>query len=686
MISDIALRMFFCGETQEFRSPEEPNPGDETTIRLRVELGRDVQAQVIFSTGERQQMVLARTDELFSYYEATFTCPDEPISYRIKITCDEGVAIYQRFGATWADADNEIDPRYDFRILPGFHTPQWSKGSVQYQIFVDRFCNLDPTNDVVEAEYSYGGERVKGTFDWDAPIANDDYRCFRGGDLAGVLAKLDYLQSIGVETIYLNPIFVSPSCHKYDIQDYYHIDPHYGVIVDDMEDGELGEGDENDAHAKRYIRRVTSEENLKASDALFERLCREMHRRGMRIIIDGVFNHTGSFNRWLDAARVYGGADAEVKGAYFDTESPWRAYYRFREDRPESPYDSWCGFETLPKLYYEESEQLQQEIVNVARHWVQPPYSVDGWRLDVAADLGYSEEFNHKFWRRFREGVKEVNPDCVLIAEHYGASQAWLDGTQWDTLMNYDAFMEPLSFFLTGVEKHSDYKRNDLYQNGDEFFESIFKAMCDYSWSSLACSMNQLSNHDHSRFLTRTNGMAGRMESRGQQAASEGIDKSVMREAVIVQMTWPGSPTLYYGDEAGLVGWTDPDNRRTYPWGHEDQSMIAFHRELAAMRLEHESLRMGELVALGCGYGWIAFGRFTPDDAVVTLVNNAETAHTVSIRVRDLGIRDGEVAHVLIKSDHEDFYVEEKRLGKVHFGHIQLTLGPRTALVLAFDK
>ena len=206
---------------------------------------------------------------------------------------------------------------------------------------------------------------------------------------------------------------------------------------------------------------------------------------------------------------------------------------------------------------------------------VSEPYCVDGWRLDVAADLGNSREYNHQFWKKFRKAVKEANPEAVILAENYGDSYDWLQGDEWDTIMNYDAFMEPVTWFLTGMQKHSDEFRQDMLGNAGNFFGAMHHNMSRMGGQAVAISMNELSNHDHSRFLTRTNHRVGRTASVGAEAANEGVNKAVFMEAVIIQMTWPGAPTIYYGDEAGVCGWTDPDNRRTYPWGSEDQRYLS---------------------------------------------------------------------------------------------------------------
>ena len=327
-----------------------------------------------------------------------------------------------------------------------------------YQIYTDRFFNGDETNDVLDNEYIYIKEGTRRVTDWGKRPAAMGVREFYGGDLEGVRRKLDYLKELGVDVIYFNPLFVSPSNHKYDIQDYDYIDPHIGKIV--MDEGALlPSWAKDNMQATRYINRVTRKENLEASNQLFIRLVEEIHSRGMKVILDGVFNHCGSFNKWMDRERIYENQPGYEKGAYVSADSPYRTFFHFTNEH-EWPYneyyDGWWGHDTLPKLNYENSSKLVEYILEIARKWVSPPYNVDGWRLDVAADLGLSNEYNHKFWKMFRKTVKAANPNALILAEHYGDPAAWLRGDEWDTVMNYDAFMEPLTWFFTGMEKHSD--------------------------------------------------------------------------------------------------------------------------------------------------------------------------------------------------------------------------------------
>ena len=685
-VSHTILSAVFSDESPDYRFPSEPNSGDTVHIRLRV--ARDSAERVILlfeSLTVGTMMVKVKSDDFFDYYEAGVICSETEVIYRFRIDCPDGTKIaYDKSGAR-ADEHNipDFNPAYAFRFIPGFHVPDWAKGAVQYQIFPDRFCNGDPSNDVVDNEYYYIIGHSKHIADWDAPPTDTDIRSFYGGDLQGILDKLDYLQDLGIEVLYLNPIFVSPSSHKYDCQDYEHIDPHFGVITDDM-DHVMQAWEKHNGYAPKYIRRVTSMENLEKSDALFATLCQELHRRGMRIILDGVFNHCGSFNKWMDHEGIYLGKAGFQPGAFQSIHSPYRSYFRFNDSsNGRSPmYEGWWGYSTLPKLNYEDSPELCEEIYKIAEKWLSPPYCIDGWRLDGAADLGHSTDFNHKFWQNFRSRVKAVNPDALIVAEHYGDPSAWLNGREWDTIMNYDAFMEPVTWFLTGMEKHSDSYRDDLYQNGSAFFGIMMDKMARFKYPSLVCAMNELSNHDHSRFLTRTNRMIGRITTLGSGAAGAGINKGVFREAVTIQMSWPGAPTVYYADEAGQVGWTDPDNRRTYPWGHEDQSLIDLHRDLIHLRKELPVLRGGSLKPLLAEYGRIAYTRFDRETRCIIAVNNTGGWTDFRLFARDAGALEGEVFYRRILTTQDSHETEPQNAGAVTDGYLAFDLPPFSSVIL----
>ena len=571
---------------------------------------------------------------------------------------------------------------------PRFQAPDWANGAVLYQIFTDRFCNGDPDNDVVTGEYYYNGGRVQKIEDWYCPPAPDDTREHYGGDLQGIMDKLDYLEKLGIDGIYLNPIFVSPSNHKYDTEDYSHIDPHFGKIVHDA-DGILPRDAKDNAKADKYRARVTDPANLNASDRLFANLVREAHMRGIRVILDGVFNHCGSFHRWMDREKIYLNTQNNPPGAYDRKDSPYRDYFKFEKDKwpGNGSYESWWGMDTLPKLNYEASEELQEEILRVAAKWVSPPYNADGWRLDVAADLGHSEAFNHEFWKRFREVVKKANPEAIILAENYVDSAHWLRGGEWDTIMNYEGFMEPVTWFLTGMEKHSDAFSAELLGDADRFWESMtWKTQDDMPQAPLMCSMNQLSNHDHSRFLTRTGLKVGRVSDLGTTAAAEGVRESVYREAAVMQMTWPGAPTLYYGDETGVCGFTDPDNRRTYPWGRENKEMIRFHRELIKMHKELKCLKDGAVIRLADARNMLSYGRFDGSSSVVVILNNSDDTMRVRIPVVYAGVPENAQMRIRFMTTQSGFvsYPKKKKMVPVTGGMLEMELAPESSAVLVW--
>lgn len=672
----------FHDMTLTYVRPCEPDPLTPVTFRLRAGRGAVVSATFVYN-GNEVPMRTERDEGIFTFFTCRITVPAEPVRYYFQIVTEDGRLIYDAYGVRTHPQEETA-----FYLHPGYHMPSWSKGAVMYQIFTDRFYNGDPSNDVLDGEYYYISGLTKAMRDWDAmPDAHANIREFYGGDLQGVIDKLDYLRDLGVEAIYFNPLFCSPSSHKYDTQDYDHIDPHFGVLTEDA--GKILTGSEQvNQLAGRFIKRMTSEDNLKASDALFQRVVEEAHARGMKVIIDGVFNHCGSFNKWLDRERIYEGAKGYETGAYISKDSPYHDYFRFYEDSwpYNNTYDGWWGHDTLPKLNYEASEALQEYILDIAAKWVSPPYDADGWRLDVAADLGHSRAFNHAFWKRFRQRVKEANPEALILAEHYGEATEWLQGDEWDTVMNYDAFMEPVSFFLTGMEKHSDASYPERVGDAGLFFDRmIHAAKRSFTYPSLLCAMNELSNHDHSRFLTRTNGKVGRVQDLGHAAASEAVRAEVMRQAVMIQMTWPGAPCVYYGDEAGLTGFTDPDNRRTYPWGREDQEMLAFHREMIRMHRQFAELQTGSVLPVAEETGLIAFGRFNQEAACITVVNCNSYAVTKELDVRYLGIPlDCDIEQVMITTAQG--FRTNRVPQRVSDGRTVLTLPASSAVLLRYTR
>lgn len=677
----LSKKALFSDGTKDYRSPAEPRENDKVTIRFRTK--RDnVDMVWLCSREKKQRMKRTETKWDFDYYSVEIQLGSEPFFYYFKVVTGILECYYDRYGV-----NNKPREEYYFCIVPGFSTPEWAKGAVMYQILVDRFYNGNPAGDVLDGEYYYVDGPTKHVENWAHCPQGISVREFYGGDLEGVRQKLDYLQELGIEVLYFNPLFVSPSNHKYDCQDYDYIDPHVSNIVVD-EGAVLPEGCKDNTQAARYITRVTDKRNLEASNAYFAKFVEEVHAHGMKIILDGVFNHCGSFHKWLDREKLYEQQGGYAPGAYVSGESPYHDFFAFQNQEawPDNgSYEGWWGFETLPKLNYEGSQELWNYVLDIGRKWVSPPYNVDGWRLDVAADLGHSPEVNHRFWKEFRKAVKEANPNAVILAEHYGDPKSWLLGDEWDTIMNYDAFMEPITWFLTGMEKHSDEYRGECFGNPGDFEGAMRHHMTRFMTSSLQCAMNELSNHDHSRFLTRTNKKVGRAEQLGTDAAGRGINKAVMKEAVVFQMTWPGAPTLYYGDEAGQVGFTDPDNRRTYPWGSEDMDLLNFHREMIRIHKEHEAFKTGSIQFVWGEYNFLCYARYNRREHFLVVLNNDAVSRTVEMVVWPVGLpKECELEQIMYS--HEDGFSTNPVTYEVKGGKLNITLTEFSAVVLRLKE
>ena len=609
----------FSDESEMFRSPAHPRKGDTVQLYLRAAAGADIIPELIHD-GEHIPMEKVREDGTFAWYGAETGPLEDIYRYHFEVHSQDEPAYLSRLGFTYDMSDIR-----DFEVIPGLAVPDWSRGAVIYQIYPDRFRNGYPDNYVHTGEYDYPGFGPVIHREWDEPVKADDVNVFYGGDLQGVAEKLDYLQDLGVEVVYFNPIFCSPSSHGYDITDYDHIDPH----ISDPDD----------------------------PNGYFAQLTGEIHRRGMKVILDGVFNHCSRDHHWVS--------------------DPDKQDWIVRNDdgRPMT----WWGVDTLPKLNYRNPE-LRQAILDVGAKWVSPPYNCDGWRLDVAADLGQSPEENAQFWREFREAVKAANPEAFIIAEEYSGAEKRLQGDQWDSIIDFCGFMDPVSWFFTGIEKHSD--AEDMWRHGDgeRFLWDVLRCRQAFPYDAALASHIPLDNHDHSRFLTRTNGTVGRLGVSSSEDAETGTSKDELREAVTLQMTWPGAPVIYYGDEAGLAGWTDPDNRRPYPWGHEDWLLMEYYRHMIWLHRLSPALRRGSFCPLDCGTDLLAWGRFTEDDMAVTVINHSCMDRGITL---DLGILGLEGDRLVRRAfTYEGGYNLGAETVPLAGSNLILEMPPRSAMVL----
>jgi cyclomaltodextrinase len=432
-----------------------------------------------------------------------------------------------------------------------FVTPEWVRHAVFYQIFPDRFANGDPSNDP---------ENVQP---WGTPPS---YHSFMGGDLRGIIDHLDYLADLGVTALYLNPIFQATSNHKYNTFDYMRIDPHFG---------DLG---------------------------TFHLLIAAAHEYGMRVVLDGVFNHCGrGFYAFHDI--MENGASSPYLPWFHIDHFPIHPY---ESDRPAN-YRMWWDFRSLPK-FNTDHPPTRRYLLNVARYWIEQ--GADGWRLDVPNEIA-----DHTFWREFRHVVKNVNPDAYIVGEIWNDATPWLDGTQFDAAMNY-VFRDLCRDFFARESFRAD-----------SFGAGIDHLLNLYSRDVTEVQLNLLSSHDTARFRSEAGGDCARM-----------------RLATLFQMTYPGAPCVYYGDEVGLDGGPDPLCRACFPWNRAawDTELYEWTRRCIAMRHEHPALRTGEYQSLlaRSTVNIYAYARWDAREQLVLALNNRDVTRTLDLPLAGTPIPD----------------------------------------------
>ena len=441
---------------------------------------------------------------------------------------------------------------YDAKQHEAFETPAWVRDAVFYQIFPERFCNGNPKNDPPNVE------------PWGSPPTT---RNFMGGDLQGILDKLDYLEKLGVTALYLTPIFRSNSSHKYDTIDYFAVDPHFGSM------------------------------------SLLRKLVDSCHKRGIRIILDAVFNHCSHLHPYFLDVKERG-----KKSRYWDWFfiKKWPIPNRFAKHKDALEwYECWWGFHTLPKLNFNNPE-VEEYFLEVAQFWLREAH-VDGWRLDVP------NEVIESFWPKFRRAVKEANPEAYIVGEIWDDATPWLQGDQFDAVMNYRFQKALLGYF---AEETLDTKGLD---------HMLRQIMLDYPEQATAVMLNLLGSHDTARPMTATKG-----------------DLDALKLMVALQFTFEGAPCVYYGDEIGMEGAKDPECRRCYPW-HKPElqncELFAYYKKLIAIRKTNPALRVGTFrpFAVDNERELYAFERRTGGNHCIVVLNRSEDGHELKLDARIKG-------------------------------------------------
>jgi cyclomaltodextrinase / maltogenic alpha-amylase / neopullulanase len=460
--------------------------------------------------------------------------------------------------------------------------PYWIQDAIFYQIFPDRFANGDLTNDPPNVR------------PWNLAPTRDG---FQGGDLRGVIQHFDYLLDLGINAIYLNPIFQATSTHRYNATDYYKIDPFLGDLRD------------------------------------FKALVDLAHQNGVRIILDGVFNHSGrgffAFNDILE----------NQEG------SPYRDWYHIKHFPVDaySPGDAtdylgWWKIKSLPK-FNTDNPAVRKYLLGVAHYWIEQ--GADGWRLDVPNEID-----DDHFWLQFRQTVKSANPDAYILGEIWQAGPRWVGDTHFDGLMNYP-IRDAILGFLKGQSTASDCA------------EHLEKTLESYPHENSFAMYTPLSSHDTERVLTFL-----------------GDDVKKVELAMLLQFSYPGAPAIYYGDEIGLEGGKDPDSRRTFPWDQKrwKQGLQIWAKKLIHVRKTSAILRRGAYLPIWADNerAILAFGRVLGEDNLLVIVNASSTRKQFHLPVDKLAWRDGYSAHNLL--DSGEFLVSE--------GKVSLVLPPLSGLIL----
>ena len=643
-----------------YRTPFGAVPFDtNVTLRLRTFADDAERVDLLLSavsSGAKRSLPLRRvaSDEAaapwgYDYWEVTLNSGADPEihSYLFQISDGDAVVYYadesRRDGGSGRafSAQPTSEQGWDiYTYDPAFATPDWAKNAVIYQIFPDRFRNGDPANDPTADDWFYENERGHAfpVTPWNRPVpdpepndptANPDWymtysSTFYGGDLQGVAEKLDYLQELGVTTIYFNPIFDSPSNHRYDGRDYRQIAENLAVRGD-----------------------------AEASNALFAAFAAQVESRGMNLILDGVPNHVSSDAPIFDRFQRH----PEV-GACESADSPWRDYFFFRAARPagsgpcdgDTAYNAWAGFDTLPQLDTSRPEVIDNWLnpeTGIATGYLQMP-GIDGWRVDVVPDV---VGINPDFFSLWQQATRAANPDAISYSETWKENDARerLLGDEFDSTMNY-RFRQAVLGFL----RDTDFQDNDgtIPALTATAFEDALRAIQeDYPYPAWATAMNLIGSHDVNRAVNVLD-HAG-IDRAGDGPLDDFADaRARLRLAAALQMTLPGAPTIYYGDETGIAGYgsdaqrDDPYNRQPYPWpdaaGYDDlpawarqqESLLETYRFLGQLRGAHSFLRTGAWETfITDDAGLYVFGRKDSSGAALVAINRSPISQTVSLEL-----------------------------------------------------
>lgn len=581
-----------------------PTLGETVEIRLRLPADAPINAVYLrtWPDGEQRDRIMqplhvAQPDSLVQWYGYALKVHNPITAYCFKLGSVDGQWYF--YNGRGISRVEDVD-LFTFKLVADFAAPSWVRDAVFYQIFPDRFHNGDPTRNPVDGQsfQSPDGRDFQIQLrDWDndEPLSWHEGGSldFFGGDLTGIAAKIDYLQDLGITALYLNPIFSSITNHKYNINDFHHVDAHFG-------------GDEG---------LVALREALRDAD--------------MRLMLDVTPNHCGSDHPWFTAAQS--NADSEES-----------EYFIFHE-HPDG-YEMWHGVPTLPKLDYT-SPALRNVMYNnetsVLKHWLQPPFAIDAWRLDVwnMTARQQSVMLNDEVGREMRVAVKSVNADAYLIGESFFDATPNLQGDQLDAVQNYRGFSNPVWRWLSGRDTIpvADSVR-PVPIDAAEAAAQMQQYIAAVPWVIARQQFNQLSSHDVPRILSMMD-----------------ENEALARVATAILLTFPGVPCIYYGDEIGMTGDTHSErHRRPMPWDTTrwNHDLRAYHQQLVQLRRTSDALINGGIQFLVCDGPLLTYVRQTDADCVLVVAHRgAATSTSAALPVWQAGIADGTVFDELLTDE-----------------------------------
>lgn len=607
------LDSVYSDGTVNFVSDQTPEIGDTLEVSIRFRADAPVKYVLVRSVpngAERyDEATKTREEGGLVYYTAKIPITEYRIQYQFDLVTDEQIYFYTQKGITTYIPDHT----YDFVVLTDYIQPEWVKGAVFYQIFPERFCNGNPENDVKNGEYEYMGHTSIHMDSWeDTPLPPEEGCAvdFFGGDLEGIIEKLPYLKDLGVTVLYINPIFESYSTHKYDCIDYFHVDRHFG------------------------------------GDEALAKLCDAVHDMGMRIVLDISVNHTGIEHKWVHSEKPF----------------------YFKKD--DGTLQGWFDIETLPVLDYR-NEELRDLIYrnkdSVLRKWLRPPYSIDGWRFDVADVFARNDKVQlaDEVWQEICDAIREENPEAFIIGEDWGDCAKFLQGHLWNAPMNYFGFGRIIRQFSglgdLFMDRHEKFKNlpyrmtaEDVVARSEEHYAKIPQVISD-------CQMNLFDSHDIARFHN-----------------FDTISFDMWKSAVISQLLWVGIPCIYYGDEMGIDGYTHHDAGFRYPMPWNDDSdrkkkHMAVIKKMTYLRQNKEAFSAGSRQVIYADGYTIAIARFAGEQTYIGVISMEENERTIEIPIGNIGVKE--------PASNTDEFGQDISWKVNSDGKLALTVAPRNAIL-----